>query len=100
MKKLSKELKEQISCKVDIKYCRDTDGHKDIEKVRQACSKYNLNIAIFDGYRYCYDNYRELNVSGELSLKEAEQLQKDVNLNVTIYYSHSQFTASYDNTYC
>ena len=100
MKKLSKELKEQIVCKVDIKYGRDTDGHKSIEKVRQVCSKYNLDIAVFDSYRYCCDNYRELNVSGELSLKEAEQLEKEVGLNVTIYYSHSQFTASYDNTYC
>lgn len=100
MKKLSKELKEQISCKVDIKYGRDTDGHKSIEKVRQVCSKYNLNVAVFDSYRYCCDNYRELNVSGEISLKEAEQLEKEVGLNVTIYYSHSQFTASYDNTYC
>ena len=100
MKRLSKELKEQISCEVNIKYGRDTDGHKDIEKVKQACSKYNLDITVSDSYRYCCDNYRELNVSGELSLKEAEQLQKDVKLNISIYYEHGKFVAEYDNTYC
>lgn len=101
MNKLSKELQETILCKVDIKYGRDKDGHKNIQKVRDICQNtYGLETAIFESYRYCCDDYWELHVSGELPLIKADKLGKAIDLNVTVYYRKGEFIADYDNTYC
>lgn len=101
MTKLSKELQETILCRVDIKYGRDTDGHKNIEKVKSICeSKYALETTIVKSSRYCCYDYWELHVSGELPLIKADKLREAVGLNVTVYYREGEFIADYDNTYC
>ena len=100
MKKLSIELRQQIECRVHIRFGQDVERHKDVTLAKLVCDTWNVESKLEHQHRYCCKDYLVLVVDTTLNLFDAEGFIKALNFDADIYYENGSFKAIYDNTYC
>ena len=100
VKKLSNDIKQQVECRIHIRFGQDVERHKDVTLAKLVCDTWNVESKLEHKKKYCCSDYLVLSVDTTLNLLDAEGFVKALNFAVDIYYENGSFQALYDNTYC
>jgi hypothetical protein len=103
-KVLTVEIQKTLLCTLKVSYGNDMTNsscRETLDRIVQACKKYNLQYTISKEQRYCCTDYQFIKINAQTSVYDVFKIIEDIKLSVDVYIrKDGSIIASYDNTYC